>query len=41
MVTLICNFRSKKIGLIENLPVERNNVPLAETITVTGLAALR
>jgi hypothetical protein len=41
MITLICNFRSKKIGFTKNLPVEWNNVPLAETITVTGLVALR
>jgi hypothetical protein len=41
MINLFCNFRSKKIGFTVNLPVEWSNVPLAETITVTGPAALR
>jgi len=40
VITLICNFRSKKMGFTENLPVDGNNVALAETIIVTGLAAL-
>jgi hypothetical protein len=41
MIALICNFRSKNVAFTENLPVERNNDALAETITVTGPAASR
>lgn len=40
MITLICSFRSRKVGFTENLPVEWNNAALAETVTVNGLAAL-